>query len=86
MNDIFVDGGCPLTTAGALSACACTNITLQAHLSTCVQKSCSFVDQRGRHSAFLGQRIVVLLTLVQRLFRLRPGFVKHTQNSLVFKS
>lgn len=34
-----------MTTADELAACACTNITMQATLSMCVQKSCGFLDQ-----------------------------------------
>ncbi|KAF2627422.1 integral membrane protein, partial [Macroventuria anomochaeta] len=45
MEDLFTSGGCPMTTAKDLAACACTNITMQATLSTCVQESCGFLDQ-----------------------------------------
>ncbi|KAJ4347712.1 hypothetical protein N0V95_005166 [Ascochyta clinopodiicola] len=45
MEDLFTSGGCPMTTAQDLAACACTNITMQATLSACVQKSCGFLDQ-----------------------------------------
>jgi hypothetical protein len=37
-----------MTTAEDLAVCACTNITMQATLSTCVQKSCGFVDQNSQ--------------------------------------
>ncbi|KAJ8118050.1 hypothetical protein OPT61_g890 [Boeremia exigua] len=45
MEDLFTSGGCPMTTAQDLAECACSNITMQATLSTCVQKSCGFLDQ-----------------------------------------
>ncbi|KAH6642006.1 hypothetical protein C7974DRAFT_326858 [Boeremia exigua] len=45
LEDLFTSGGCPMTTAKDLAACACANITIQASLSTCVQKSCGFQDQ-----------------------------------------
>lgn len=45
LHDIFEEGGCAPSYAGALAACACTNSTMQSHLSACVQKSCPFKDQ-----------------------------------------
>ncbi|KAF1355748.1 hypothetical protein EJ07DRAFT_32511, partial [Lizonia empirigonia] len=45
MEDLFMPGGCPMTNAQDLVACACRNITMQAELSTCVQKSCGFIEQ-----------------------------------------
>ncbi|KAH7411952.1 hypothetical protein DE146DRAFT_674366 [Phaeosphaeria sp. MPI-PUGE-AT-0046c] len=45
MEDLFTSGGCPMTTAQDLAECACSNISMQAKLSTCVQKSCGFLDQ-----------------------------------------
>ncbi|KZL71269.1 integral membrane protein [Colletotrichum tofieldiae] len=40
----FLDGGCSL--AGAAN-CVCTNTTLRAHMSRCVQTSCVYADQLG---------------------------------------
>ncbi|UPX14995.1 uncharacterized protein EKO05_0005463 [Ascochyta rabiei] len=45
MEDLFTSGGCPMTNAQDLATCACTNTTMQAELSACVQKSCGFLDQ-----------------------------------------
>ncbi|KAF2997086.1 hypothetical protein E8E13_003086 [Curvularia kusanoi] len=45
MEDIFMSGGCPMTTAADVAGCACPNIAMQAKLSACVQKSCGFLDQ-----------------------------------------
>ncbi|KAK1919229.1 hypothetical protein P3342_008953 [Pyrenophora teres f. teres] len=42
---LFKEGGCPETNAGEISKCACTNVSLQRRLSTCVQKNCRFDDQ-----------------------------------------
>jgi hypothetical protein len=50
MTTLFKDGGCPLTTATALADCACTNTTMQSHLSACVQRSCDFAEQIGKSS------------------------------------
>ncbi|KAF1977568.1 hypothetical protein BU23DRAFT_578050 [Bimuria novae-zelandiae CBS 107.79] len=33
MHTVFAEGGCPLSNAGALAQCACTDPTIQAHLS-----------------------------------------------------
>jgi hypothetical protein len=48
MQDLFTEGGCPMTTAGDLAECACTNITMQSRLSACVQSSCAFAGQIGK--------------------------------------
>ncbi|WQF80419.1 Putative extracellular membrane protein, CFEM [Colletotrichum destructivum] len=40
--DGFMDGGCSLAKA---ADCVCTNTTLQAHVSQCVQTSCIYEDQ-----------------------------------------
>ncbi|KAF2819619.1 hypothetical protein CC86DRAFT_412921 [Ophiobolus disseminans] len=45
MQDLFTDGGCPMSTAADLAECACSNMTMKSHLSACVQKSCGFVHQ-----------------------------------------
>ncbi|KAI9147983.1 Satratoxin biosynthesis SC7 cluster protein [Paramyrothecium foliicola] len=43
--DSLQEGNCSLTDFEALSRCACTNIPLQASLSTCVQNSCNLTEQ-----------------------------------------
>ncbi|KAH7353906.1 integral membrane protein [Plectosphaerella cucumerina] len=41
----FEEGNCSITDIANITDCACTNITLLAGLSNCVQASCSFIDQ-----------------------------------------
>lgn len=45
MTELFQKAGCPLTNAGDLSPCVCSNVTLQSQFSACVQKGCGFEDQ-----------------------------------------
>ncbi|OBR12573.1 Integral membrane protein [Colletotrichum higginsianum IMI 349063] len=44
-----MDGGCSLAKA---ADCVCTNTTLQAHVSQCVQTSCIYADQVGTLQKF----------------------------------
>ncbi|KAL0932927.1 uncharacterized protein CTRU02_211890 [Colletotrichum truncatum] len=44
--EVFQGGGCEID---RLADCVCTNNTLQAHVSACVQMSCEFNDQVGEH-------------------------------------
>ncbi|KAL8305070.1 hypothetical protein RB597_003997 [Gaeumannomyces tritici] len=39
------DGNCSLAAPSTIPNCACTNLTLQATLSACVQQSCNVTDQ-----------------------------------------